>query len=220
DAAITAIVEANSFFLDDTVTLLLGPDETVQGAVADVGSHFLEDTAAYWREWVRSLAIPFEWQDAVIRAAITLKLNVFEDTGAIIAAVTTSIPEAPGSGRNWDYRYCWLRDAYFVINALNRLRDTQTMERYLSYILNIVADGRPQAARMHQVICERSSNPEMDSLVASMEGKTLDASLLRLGELGFLAEDDPRFAGTVRAIERELRRGDFVFRYVEADNFA
>src|SRR5207249_3834578 len=70
-----------------------------------------------------------------------------------------------------------------------------------------------------QVICERSWNPAMDSFVATMEGKTLDASLLRLGELGFLAEDDPRFAGTVRAIERELRRGDFVFRYVEADDF-
>src|SRR3989449_8238920 len=62
-----------------------------------------------------------------------------------------------------------------------------------------------QAARMHQVICERSWNPEMGSFVATMEGKTLDASLLRLSELGFLAEDDPRFAGTVRAIERELR---------------
>src|SRR5207237_8840126 len=122
DAAITAIVEENSFFLEDTVTLLLGPDETVQGAVADVGGHFLEDTAAYWREWVRSLRIPFECQAAVIRAAITLKLHVFEDTGAIIAAVTTAIPDAPGSGRNWDYRYCWLRDAYFVINALTRLR--------------------------------------------------------------------------------------------------
>jgi len=69
------------------------------------------------------------------------------------------------------------------------------------------------------VICERSWNPEMGCFVATMEGKTLDASLLRLGELGFLAEDDPRFAGTVRAIERELRRGDFVFRYVEADDF-
>src|SRR2546422_2479080 len=76
-----------------------------------------------------------------------------------------------------------------------------------------------QAARMHQVICERSWNPEMGSFVATMEGKTLDASLLRLSELGFLAEDDPRFAGTVRAIERELRRGDFIFRYVEADDF-
>ena len=67
----------------DTVTLLLGPDETVQGAVADVGRRFLEETIAYWREWVRYLGIPFEWQDAVIRAAITLKLNAYEDTGAI-----------------------------------------------------------------------------------------------------------------------------------------
>src|SRR5207245_10473467 len=76
-----------------------------------------------------------------------------------------------------------------------------------------------QSARMHQVICERSWNPEMGSFVATMGGKTLDASLLRLGELGFLSEDDPRFAGTVRAIERELRRGDFISRYVEADDF-
>src|SRR5881397_1833882 len=141
DVPITTILEDNAFFVDDAVTLVLGPDETLQEAASEVGKHFLSETTAYWREWVRSLAIPFEWQDAVIRAAITLKLNVFEDTGAIIAAVTTSIPEAPGSGRNWDYRYCWLRDAYFVINALNRLSDTQTMERYLSYILNIVADG-------------------------------------------------------------------------------
>src|SRR5213080_3768398 len=93
DAPVTAVVEENAFFLEHAVTLLLGPDETVQGTVADVGTHFLDETANHWREWVRSLAIPFEWQDAVIRAAITLKLNVYEDTGAIIAAVTTSIPE-------------------------------------------------------------------------------------------------------------------------------
>lgn len=354
DAPVTAVVEENAFFLEDAVTLLLGPDETVQSAVADVGTHFLDETTAHWREWVRSLAIPFEWQDAVIRAAITLKLNVFEDTGAIIAAVTTSIPEAPGSPRNWDYRYCWLRDAYFVINALNRLGATHTMERYLGYILNIVADGSDEplkpvygvsghsvtdervvdslpgyrglgpvrignqayrqvqhdvygsailaathaffdrrlvrrgddalfcrleglgeqaarlfdqpdagiwelrgaarvhtsssvmcwagcdrlarvarqlgladraaywqahADRVHRVICERAWNDKRESFVATFGGDALDASLLRLNELGFLADDDPRFAGTVRAIGRELKRGDFVFRYVEDDDF-
>ncbi len=354
DVPITAVVEENPFFLEHAVTLLLGPDETVQGAVADIGGRFLEETTFYWREWVRSLGIPFEWQDAVVRAAMTLELNVFEDTGAIIAAVTTSIPEAAGSARTWDYRYCWLRDAYFVVNALNRLGATRTMERYLSYIVNLVAgteDGRlqpvygisgravpeeqeidalpgyrgmgpvrignqayrqvqhdvygsailaathvffdrrllrpgdevlfrrlellgeraaqlfdqpdaglwelrgaarvhtfsslmcwagcdrlariagylgltdraaywgTQAARIHQVICERCWNAKRESFVATMDGETLDASLLRLTELGFLADDDPRFASTVRAIERELRRGDFVFRYVEEDDF-
>ena len=68
---------------------------------------------------LQACGIPFEWQDVVIRAAITLKLNAFDDTGAIVAAPTTSLPEQLGGGRNWDYRYCWLRDAYFVVNALN-----------------------------------------------------------------------------------------------------
>ena len=87
DASITATLEESAFYLDDSVTLLLGPDETVQGSVAEVGRHFLEETVAYWSGWVRQLGIPFEWQDAVIRAAITLELNVFDDTGAVIAAV-------------------------------------------------------------------------------------------------------------------------------------
>lgn len=102
-------------------------------------------TRDYWREWVRYLSIPLEWQDAVIRSAITLKLCQYEDSGAIIAAMTTSIPEAPGSVRNWDYRYCWLRDAAFVVRALNRLGATRTMEQFLGYIFNLATtDGTLQ----------------------------------------------------------------------------
>ncbi len=142
DASITALTEERLFFLHDSVTLLMGPDETVDGAPRELGRSFYESTSAYWHRWVRNLAIPFEWQEVVIRAAITLKLNAFDDTGAIIAAVTTSIPESPGSGRNWDYRYCWLRDAYFVVNALNQLGVTATMQHYLEYILNLIADSR------------------------------------------------------------------------------
>ncbi|WP_411027970.1 glycoside hydrolase family 15 protein, partial [Salmonella sp. s54234] len=89
------------------------------------------------REWVRNLSIPLEWQDAVIRSAITLKLCQYEETGAIVAAITTSIPEAPHTVRNWDYRYCWLRDAAFVVRALNRLGATRTMEEYLRYVFNL-----------------------------------------------------------------------------------
>src|SRR3546814_6736375 len=121
------------------LTLCFGADESLQTGVTEVAREFLERTDDYWEEWCRYLALPFEWQDAVIRAAITLKLCSFEESGAIIAAMTTSIPEAPGSTRNWDYRYCWLRDSFFVVHALNRLGATRTMEGYLSYINNIVA---------------------------------------------------------------------------------
>jgi GH15 family glucan-1,4-alpha-glucosidase len=354
DASVTAILQETTFFLEDTVTLLLGADETVHESVADVGRRFLDETTQYWREWVRNLAIPFEWQEAVIRAAITLKLNTYDDTGAIVAAMTTSIPEAAGSSRNWDYRYCWLRDGYFVVNALNRLGATRTMERYLGYIINIAADvdgatlqpvygidGRAelheldipalagyrgmgpvrignlaykqvqhdvygsailsathiffdqrltrrgdealfrrlerlgeqatrcydqpdaglwelrgsarvhtfssvmcwvacdrlariarqlglaeravywqeQSRKIHDTICQRAWNEQRKAFVSTFDGQAMDASLLLLVELGFLDAADPRFASTVAAVEADLRRGDFIFRYVETDDF-
>ena len=152
DASLTAIVEERAFLLDHELTLLLGPDETLVGGVAETGRRLIEETRVYWRDWVRRLAIPFEWQHAVIRAAITLQQNAFDDTGAIVAAMTTSVPEASGSERNWDYRYCWLRDSYFVVDALNRLNATDTMERYLGYILNVVAgNGGPALQPVYRI---------------------------------------------------------------------
>lgn len=137
DGSLTHILEENQFVLERPVTLYLGPDEPVREPVDKLGRHFLDETHGYWQDWVQGLSVPFEWQEAVIRAAITLKLCTFEDTGAVVAAITTSIPEAANSGRNWDYRYCWLRDAYFVIQALNRLGATRTMEGYMRYIIDI-----------------------------------------------------------------------------------
>ena len=353
DCSITALVEETPFVLRDPFSLVLGPDETLQGSVAEVARRFLELTVDYWHDWVRDLSIPFEWQNEIIRAAVTLKLAVYDDSGAVVAALTSSIPEAAASGRNWDYRFCWLRDAYFVVDALNRLNATRTMERYLGYIINVAAgaDGalqpvyrvsgkpdleerkqgalpgyrgmgpvrignqayrqaqndvygsvvlaathaffdrrlsaignaalfrqlealgeravaahaqpdagiwerrgaahvhtfssvmcwvacdrlakiaarlglgeraehwRTQADRIHAVIAARAWNAKRSSFVVTFEGEALDASLLLLAELGFLHADDPRFAGTVAAVERDLRRGDFVFRYAEADDF-
>jgi len=147
DASVSALMEDQTFTLDRPITLMLGPDETVEDPMEDLGRQWLEHTRAYWLDWVRTLAIPFEWQEQVIRAAITLKLCTYEDTGAVMAALTTSIPEAAGTQRNWDYRYCWLRDAFFVIQALNRLGATRTMEGFLRYIDEVAAKGENEALK-------------------------------------------------------------------------
>ena len=139
DASVAYVLEETPFILDKPLTFFLGPDETLTMPVAEAYRGHFEQTDQYWLEWSRYLTLPFEWQDAVIRAAITLKLSHFEETGAVIAAPTTSIPESPDSGRNWDYRYCWLRDSLFVVHALNALGATKTMEGYLNYIMNIAA---------------------------------------------------------------------------------
>jgi GH15 family glucan-1,4-alpha-glucosidase len=139
DAPLSYIDREAPFVLTRPLHLVIGPDEPFPADLAATCRSFAARTQDYWTEWVRRLSIAYDWQDVIIRAAITLKLSNFEETGGIIAAHTTSIPEAPGSGRNWDYRHCWLRDAYFVVKALNRLGATQTMEDFISFILGVAS---------------------------------------------------------------------------------
>ncbi len=354
DVSLTAILNETPFVLDQERVLFFGPDESLTRPLETLSREFLAETRKYWQEWVRYLAIPFEWQETVIRAAITLKLSTFEDTGAVLAAVTTSIPESADSGRDWDYRYCWLRDSYFVVRALNRLGATRTMEDYLRFVINLgtrqgyehlqpvyAISGKPelpereitslagyrgmgpvrvgnaaygqrqndvygavvlaasqsfwdrrldrpgdaalfahletlgqvaarvydqpdaglweirgemrihtyssvlswcacdrlariadrlgqadraafwtkQASTIREAVLARAWSPKRRSFTATLDGDRLDASCLLLADLGFLPAGDPRFADTVRAVERELKHGDYVFRYREPDDF-
>ncbi len=354
DAPISYVLDEIPFVLERPFTMLLGPDESLTSPLDETSRQFFRSTQEYWLEFSRYLAVPFEWQDAVIRAAITLKLCSFEESGAIIAAMTTSIPEAPDSGRNWDYRYCWLRDAYFVVQALNRLGATRTMEDHLDYITNIVAGAehgrlqpvygitlekrlteskvptlagyrgmgpvrtgnqahehvqndvygsvimavtqvffdqrltrpgdvrlfesleeignrvlelydkpdagmwelrtksrvhtyssvmcwagadrlakiarrlklperaafwRENADRIRAVILEKAFDAKQNTFVESFGGSEVDGSLLLLLELDFIDAADPRFIGTVEAVERRLKRGQHLFRYAQEDDF-
>jgi GH15 family glucan-1,4-alpha-glucosidase len=142
DAPVDYILDDVAFNLAEPVNLVLGPDETLTDGATATAEHFEKRTTLYWQTWVHRLGLPPEWQDAVIRAAITLKLCSYEPTGAIVAALTTSIPEAAETERNWDYRYCWIRDALFVVRALNSLSAVKTMEDYVRWIMNIVATAR------------------------------------------------------------------------------
>ncbi len=354
DAPASYVLSETPFLLETSVDFVLGADESLVDGAHRTARSFQEETESYWRQWTHRLAIPPEWQDAVMRAAITLKLCTFEETGAIVAAMTTSIPEAPASGRNWDYRYCWLRDAFFVVRALNSLAEVETMEHYLRYLANIVGqapDGHLQpvygialeqrleervigtlagyrgmgpvrvgnqafehlqhdvygnvvlaaaqsffdrrllrpatdqdylrlerlgeqayrvyatpdasmwelrtrervhtssalmcwaacdrlgriaahralpdrarlwaerAAEIRAAIESRAFDAARGSFVDSFGGSDVEAGLLLMAEVGFLPPADPRFAGTVAAIEGRLRRGPHLFRYAAADDF-
>jgi GH15 family glucan-1,4-alpha-glucosidase len=138
DGSVSTIMGETEFVLDRPVSLFFGQDESLNDNPDSLSRSFIDQTTVYWQNWVRSLNVPFDWQEAVIRAAITLKLCSYEDTGAIVAALTTSVPEAAHTQRNWDYRFCWLRDAYFTVNALNRLNATRTMEGYVRFVVDAV----------------------------------------------------------------------------------
>lgn len=354
DCPVSHIMNERTFRLEKAHAFFLGPDEGYDQDVGPGVAAALDRTVAYWQDWVRKLYLPLDWQEAVIRAAITLKLCAYEETGAIVAALTTSVPEFPESGRNWDYRYCWIRDAYYVVRALNRLGAVDLLENYLGYLRNLVdqsAGGHVQpvygvgleedideritdtvegyrgmkpvrvgnqarehlqhdvygqivlplvqafydqrllrpgtiddfhalekvgerAFAMHDQVdaglwefrtiarvhtyssvmcwaaCDRLSKaadhlgliersgvwreradtirtrieteaylPDEGRFAASFGNRELDASLLQLTDLGFLDAMDPRQVATFDAIERDLKKGPYLFRYIEPDDF-
>jgi alpha,alpha-trehalase len=104
-------------------------------------THSLADTVAGWRYWAKTCALPTFAASKVLRSALCLKLHAYLDTGAIIAAATTSIPEAMGTERTWDYRYCWLRDSAFVVEALRRLSHLAEGEQFIGFLRDVAEAG-------------------------------------------------------------------------------
>jgi GH15 family glucan-1,4-alpha-glucosidase len=138
-------LQGHPFTLVERRQMVLTWGAPIEEPLAPLVDRFFAQTVRYWQRWVKHCNIPPLFQQEVIRSALALKLHCFEDTGAIIAATTTSIPEAPGSGRTWDYRYCWLRDAYYSLGAFRLLGHFEEREEFIKYLLNI-AGGRPDLA--------------------------------------------------------------------------
>lgn len=346
-------LEGQPFTLTGRRHLALTWGAPIEEPLAPLADRFLGETVRYWQRWVKGCDIPPAYQEQVIRSALALKLHCFEDTGAIVAATTTSIPEAPGSGRTWDYRYCWLRDAFYVLAALRRLGKFEERERFTQWLFDVAggssdldlaplyrvdgrsdlaerelgdwcgyggegpvrvgngaalhrqhdiygetvlalapvflderfredrsaasldllvrlakkavlvagspdagiweyrtewtpqtfsslmswaaadrmagildrqapgagAEFRGEAARIKEEIQQRCWRDRLGSFSASYLADDLDASLLQMVPLRFLAPDDPRLVGTVDAVAKGLARGDWVDRYRLDDGF-
>jgi GH15 family glucan-1,4-alpha-glucosidase len=135
-------LEGQPFTLTARHGLVLSWGAPVEEPLLPLCDRFFTETMQHWQRWVKHCDIPPRYQREVIRSALALKLHCFEDTGAIIAAMTTSIPESAGSGRTWDYRYCWLRDAYYVVDAFRLLGQFDEREQFITYLLDI-AGGSP-----------------------------------------------------------------------------
>lgn len=113
----------------------------IESDLEEVSEKFLSKTISHWQTWVKHCAIPSEYQVETIRSALVLKLHCYEETGAILASVTTSLPEEIGGSRNWDYRFCWLRDACFTVSAFYRLGHFEELEGLLTFITNLLHSG-------------------------------------------------------------------------------
>jgi GH15 family glucan-1,4-alpha-glucosidase len=133
-------LEGRPFALTGRRHLALTWGAPIEEPLAPLVTRFHDETVRYWQQWVKHCSIPPLYQNEVIRSALALKLHCFDDTGAIVAATTTSLPEAPGSGRTWDYRYCWLRDAYYALSAFRLIGHFEERENFLQYLINVAGN--------------------------------------------------------------------------------
>jgi GH15 family glucan-1,4-alpha-glucosidase len=131
-----SVVEGKEILLRTSSYLLLSYHQKVRTFDADCNYTEFERTKSYWLGWVYDLKLPPAHHDLVARSMITLKLLMYERTGAVIAAPTTSLPEIFGKDRNWDYRYCWVRDASMIIDLFCRVGHFRSGSRYIHFILN------------------------------------------------------------------------------------
>jgi len=152
-------LQGQPFTLTGRRHLVLTWGAPVEEPLRTLSERFLSETRRYWQNWVKQCNIPPLYQDAVIRSGLALKLHCFEDTGAIVAAMTTSIPESPASGRNWDYRYCWLRDAYYSLGAFRILGHFEELESFIHYLMD-VAGGAPDLDLSPLYTVDGSRSPE------------------------------------------------------------
>lgn len=150
----------------ETATFVLeevGPRGSPRCHSEDRTRELFEETVAFWRRWLGRSRYQGRWREMVHRSALTLKLLTFEPTGAIVAAPTTSLPEQLGGGRNWDYRYTWIRDAAFSLYALLRLGFTDEAQAFMGWITERFRERKQHKAGPLQVmygIDGRSSLPE------------------------------------------------------------
>jgi GH15 family glucan-1,4-alpha-glucosidase len=121
----------------------------------------LTETEAWWHEWSRHCTFSGPWRDAVVRSLITLKALTYAPSGAIVAAPTTSLPERFGGVRNWDYRYCWLRDATFTLLALMNAGYADEARAWRDWLLRAVAGDPEQIQIMYGIRGERRL-PELE----------------------------------------------------------
>ncbi len=153
--SINHILKEDYSVLNETKYLVLTYGSPLEAPLASTAEDFLHKTKTYWRQWIKKTSIGNFYQDQVIRSALVLKIHQYEDTGAIIAASTTSLPEHPGSGRTWDYRYCWLRDAYYILLAFNNIGHFEEMERYFNFIANISVMEKGRYQPLYGIAGER-----------------------------------------------------------------
>jgi GH15 family glucan-1,4-alpha-glucosidase len=169
DLSLNYILQKQAFVLGQNQYIVFSYGEPLEAPLRETVEEFLHQTIRHWQTWVKGCYIPNIYQEQIIRSALILKLHQYEDTGGIIASGTTSLPEFHDSQRNWDYRYCWFRDAYYTLRAFNQIGHFEELERYFDFVQNIIHNASDHLQPLYSITGEKELR-EMELDLAGYKG--------------------------------------------------
>ena len=161
-----------------------------------------EKTKVYWLNWCYKVPSYDVYNDHILRSAMTLKLLTFEKTGAVLAAATTSLPETIGEVRNWDYRFCWIRDASMVIKVIAKLGHVQIVKNFIRYIIDLIPDKNEKLQIMYGISGEKILTEETLDHLAGYKG----SKPVRVGNAAYVQKQNDIYGILMDVIHYQMEQ--------------
>ena len=196
------ILECSEISLERDYFLTISYNEKINPPSLDHINLELERTKVYWLNWCFKTPTYKNYNSQILRSAMTLKLLTFEKTGAVLAAATTSLPETIGEVRNWDYRFCWIRDASMVIKVITKLGHVKIVKKFIDFILDIIPDKNEKLQIMYGINGEKMLTEEtLDHLSGYKNSRPV-----RVGNAAFIQKQNDIYGILVDAIHYQIEK--------------
>ena len=194
------ILEHNEITIDKKIFFCVSYNEKINIPSFESTYFEFEKTKVYWLNWTKKNPYFKNYSDQINRSAITLKLLTFEKTGAVLAAATTSIPETIGEVRNWDYRFCWIRDASMVIKIITKLGHVNIVNNFIDFIVNLIPNKNEKLQIMYGIKGEKIlTERKLDHLSGFMDSKPV-----RVGNAAYFQKQNDIYGILMDAIHFQI----------------
>ena len=197
-----SIINREKITLNSTAFITISYNEKLDQTDLEKAWYDFDLTKAYWLNWVQRTKEFSYYNEEIKRSALTLKLLSYDKTGAIIAALTTSLPETIGEVRNWDYRFCWIRDSSMVIKVLSQLGHRKIVRRFIDYIIDLIPEKDEKLQIMYGIHNEQILTEEtLDHLSGYHDSKPV-----RIGNDAYHQKQNDIYGILMDAIYVELKQ--------------
>ena len=195
-----AIINGRDIEIEKDCFLSVSYNEKIESVTLNQIFLDFEKTKIYWMNWCHKTPKFKNYNSEILRSAMTLKLLTFEKTGAVLAAATTSLPETIGEVRNWDYRFCWIRDASMVIKIITKLGHKKIVKNFIDFIVNLIPDKNEKLQIMYGISGEKNLTEKILSHFAGYE----NSKPVRIGNAAYSQKQNDIYGILMDAIHFQI----------------